>query len=83
MNKGCYGGSVRVDKLFFCIKGQNYEELDSVIDTYLLRIGGGVEGGWVSTPVVEVEGKTAFMRGCEREYARGWDARSVRVAVSD
>lgn len=30
---------------FFRIKGQNYEVLDSVIDTYLLRIGGGVQGG--------------------------------------
>lgn len=30
---------------FFCIKGQNNEVLDSVIDTYLLRVGGGVEGG--------------------------------------
>lgn len=30
---------------FFCIKGQNYEVLESVIDTYLLRVGGTVEGG--------------------------------------
>lgn len=41
MNKGCYGGSVRVDKLFFCIKGQSmkYKIRSYIPITYLFNVG--------------------------------------------